>query len=245
MKKSGVLNYALFIFVFTAAAIFFLFLSTYLKSEKNTSFTSAEINEPLIIIDAGHGGEDGGAVGTNDLYEKDVNLKIAFLMKDMLSSRGYDVLLTRSEDILLYDRNVDFKGRKKALDLAARVKIAQEHENCIFVSIHMNAFPDPKYSGLQVYYSTNNEESKMLADQIQLLVKETLQPNNNRKTKAAKENIFVLDRITSPAILVECGFLSNPEECAALSDAGYLKKLSLIICEAVEKYMSNTLENQK
>ena len=243
MKNSGALGYILFVILFAAVSGVFIFISVGVPRMDSTSSALNKISEyPMIIIDAGHGGEDGGAVGKNGLYEKDINLKIAFIMKDMLSSRGYDVLLTRSEDILLYDRNVDFKGRKKALDLAARVKIAQEYDDCIFISIHMNAFPDPKYSGLQVYYSVNNENSKILADEIQTLIKETLQKENNRKTKAAGENIFVLDRIISPAILIECGFLSNPEECAALSDAQYLKKLSLIICEAVEKYIENTLE---
>ena len=211
MKKAA--PYIAFCVLFLASSLVFTALP-YTISISPVSV--AETAETVIILDAGHGGEDGGTVGKNGLYEKDVNLEIAFLIRDMLASRGYEVVLTRSEDILLYDRNVDFRGRKKALDLATRVKTANEYENCIFISIHMNAFPDPKYSGLQVYYSTNNADSKILAENVQSLVQETLQPQNNRKTKAAGENIFVLDRIDSPAVLIECGFLSNPEECKKL-----------------------------
>ncbi len=245
MKRSGVVGYILFVVLFMAIAVAFILISTYLSGQGGARQTVADTSLlPTIIIDAGHGGEDGGTIGKNGMTEKELNLEIAFLLRDMLASRGYDVLLTRSEDILLYDRTVDFKGRKKALDLAARVKIAEERKNCIFISIHMNAFPDEKYSGLQVYYSTNDEHSALLADEVQTLVKNALQPNNNRKTKPAGENIFLLDRITSPAILIECGFMSNPEECKMLCDEEYRKKLAFIISGAIEKYMSNTLEKR-
>ena len=105
----------------------------------------------------------------------------------------------------------------------------------------MNSFSDSKYSGFQVYYSVNNDNSKALADTVQNLIKETLQPNNNRKTKPGN-NLFVLDKIYSPAVLIECGFLSNLEECEKLCNEEYRKKLAFIICTATEKYIENTLE---
>ena len=161
------------------------------------------------------------------LQEHQFLIKIAKEINDLALLCGYDTVLTRTEDILLYDRNVDFKGRKKALDLLARVNIAKKYENAIFISIHMNAFPDSKYSGLQVYYSKNHTDSKIIADEIQNTVRSTLQNNNNRKIKQADSSIFVLDNISIPSVLVECGFLSNEEECKLLSSEDYQKIFSL------------------
>ena len=237
MKRSGTLEFVFFIVVFAMTAAVFVFFSLSIK-DSSTEVSIKKTSAPTIVIDAGHGGEDGGTVGINGVYEKDLNLDISFFLRDMLTSRGYDVILTRSEDILLYDRSVDFNGRKKALDLTARVEIARKYEECVFISIHMNAFSDAKYSGLQVYYSKNDERSALLAEAIQALIKETLQPMNKRKTKVAGENIFILDKIESPAILIECGFLSNHEECDLLSTNKYKQKLALIISLAIEKYMS-------
>lgn len=241
MKKYVVLSYVLFILLFLLIAVIFIFLSMRIDLYTPSLILNAPQAMPTIIIDAGHGGEDGGAIGKNGVYEKELNLEISMLLSSMLTERGYDVVLTRSEDILLYDKNSDYKGRKKELDLAARVEIASKYKNCIFISIHMNAFSDSKYSGLQVYYSSNNANSKILADTVQNLVKEALQPSNNRKTKQG-DGLFVLDRIESPAVLIECGFLSNYEECEKLCNEEYRKKLAFIISTAIEKYIENTLE---
>lgn len=186
-----------------------------------------------VVIDAGHGGEDGGTSGKNGVVEKELNLKIAFKLRDILEEKGAEVILTREEDILLYDRNVDFKGRKKSLDLRARLDIAKNNPNSVFISLHMNSFPDEKYNGLQVWYSGNDSRSKILADDIQSSVKNALQPENNRSTKKAGSNIFLLNRATTPAVLVECGFLSNEEECEALCDEKYQTALSSAIADAI------------
>ena len=207
-------------------------------SDKSVLDTDTSQKYPTVIIDAGHGGEDGGAIGKNGIYEKELNLAIAQDLAAMLRASGIDVVMTRETDILLYDRNTDYRGRKKMLDLAARVKIAESYENCIFVSIHMNSFPQDKYRGLQVYYSVNTPESKLLAENIQASVREYIQKDNNRKTKQASGNIFLLDRINHPAVLVECGFLSNAEECALLSTEEYRKKLTLAIFCGITEYIS-------
>ena len=192
-----------------------------------------------VVIDAGHGGEDGGASSTGGALEKDLNLDIAFLLADMLRANGVDVVMTRTEDILLYDPTSDYHGRKKVLDLAARLKIARETPDSVFVSIHMNSFPQTQYSGLQVYYSKNDANSKKIADLIQSNVKTYLQPSNTRKTKGATSAIFLLDRLETPAVLVECGFLSNPEEARRLSTAEYRKKLAFVIFCSLCDYISN------
>ncbi len=224
---------------FVCVCVIFTFISASFckESKANTATAASSYELPVLIIDAGHGGEDGGTTGKNGVFEKDLNLKIAEKINEFAISCGYNTVMTRSEDILLYDRNVDFKGRKKALDLLARVKIAEKYDNAIFISIHMNAFPDSKYSGLQVYYSKNNVKSGELAEMIQATVRDALQKENTRKVKVADSSIFVLDRVSLPAVLIECGFLSNEKECALLSSEEYQKKLSLAIFLAVSKYI--------
>ena len=243
-KKSTAINYFLFLFSFLLVSITLIVISIHLSkiSTVIASNNSPNIDMPslpTIIIDAGHGGEDGGTVGTNGCFEKDLNLKISFDLYELLKCSNIPCILTRSDDILLYDTTIDYHGRKKALDLAKRLEIAEKYDNSIFISIHQNAFSDPKYSGLQVYYSTNDPSSLLLAEKIQLLNKQLLQPENNRKTKAAGENIFLLDRISSPAVLVECGFMSNQQECVLLSTDEYQKKIATVIYASILDYLEN------
>ena len=186
-----------------------------------------------VVIDAGHGGEDGGAVSAMGVCEKDINLHIAMILCEMLKERGIPVVMTRTEDTLLYDKNADYQGRKKALDLAARRSIAENSGNCIFVSIHLNAFPQTQYKGLQVWYSPNNEDSVKLANCIQQTVAKSLQPDNHRTVKRATSAIYLLHHLHCPAVLVECGFLSNPEEAAQLNTEEYQRQLASVLLEAI------------
>ncbi len=233
--------YILFAAIFSLVLLLMVFLSFQLRPKSFTDDTDADIDGekkyPTVIIDAGHGGEDGGAIGKNGIYEKELNLAIASDLAAMLRVDGINVIMTRETDILLYDRNADYKGRKKQLDLAARVKIAEETEDCIFVSIHMNSFPQEKYSGLQVYYSENEPTSKLLAESIQASVCEYIQKENTRNVKKASSNIFLLDRIRKPAVLIECGFLSNPQECELLTSEEYRQKLTLAIFGGITEYI--------
>ena len=198
--------------------------------------TSAQVNL-TVVIDAGHGGEDGGCE-VNGLIEKDLNLDIALLLAQMLESEGVSVVLTRETDILLYDKNDNYEGRKKALDLRRRAEITESCENPIFVSIHMNYFAQTKYSGLQVWYSKNNARSRILANLIQSHTKSELQPKNNRTIKEATSSIFLLHNLSCPAVLVECGFLSNPDDARALADDEYRQKLVNVIFRAIMDYIS-------
>lgn len=189
-----------------------------------------------VVIDAGHGGEDGGAVG-HGLVEKDLNLEIALHLAELLEEKGISVVLTRDSDTLLYDKNDNYQGRKKALDLRRRLEITQSIENAVFVSIHMNYFAKEQYSGLQVYYSKQDPRSRTLATLIQSRTKEELQPNNKRTVKEATSSIFLLDNLSCPAVLIECGFLSNAEEARALSNAEYREKLTDIIFKSIVDYI--------
>lgn len=185
-----------------------------------------------VVIDAGHGGEDGGAQSATGLYEKDVNLAVATYLRDYLEAAGIPTVMTRTEDKLLYDPTSDYKGRKKVLDLAARLEIATSVPDSLFISIHMNAFPQTQYSGLQVWYSPAHPASEQVAGRIQAEALR-LDPGNHRRIKAAGSGIFLLDRLDTPAVLVECGFLSNPDEAARLGDAAYRRRLAFVIFTAL------------
>ena len=212
-----------------------LFSSLFYGMERKLLWLAASGEEkdvPVILIDAGHGGEDGGATGTNGVLEKDLNLTLSNSLADLLRGAGYTVVQTRTEDRLLYDAGTK-KGHKKQGDLENRVKYTEKYPNSILVSIHMNTFPLPSCEGTQVWYSQNDERSAVLAKQIQESVRAHLQPDNNRKIKAATTSIYLLRHAKIPAVLVECGFLSTPAECERLTDPVYQKKLALTLFDAI------------
>ncbi len=237
MKRSGfILSILFFTVVFIAVCLILGFLSLKVIDSQDEKHVAAEPETFTVIIDAGHGGEDGGAVGIDGkTLEKDVNLSVSLYLGRLLETEGVNVIYTRTEDILLYDRSVDYKGRKKALDLRARLEVAQNNPKALFVSIHMNAFGDNKYSGMQVYYSDSTESSQLLADLIQKMSR-FLSPDNDRKIKKANSSIFLLDRAPGVAVLVECGFLSNYEECSLLSTEDYQKKVAFAVFRGIMDY---------
>lgn len=195
------------------------------------------------VLDPGHGGEDGGAVGADGTEEKHLNLEIGKCLYDLMLLNGQSVLLTRTEDTLLYDYYhdlEDYTGHKKMYDLRNRLKITEQTDDAVYVGIHMNKFTDPRYGGLQVYYSPKTPKSNVLAGMIQMSVKNACQPDNNRAVKAATSGIYVLNECHTPAVLVECGFLSNPEECHLLNTESYRCKLATAIFHAL-----CTFENTK
>lgn len=207
-----------------------------MDDEKDVFATSDE--RMTIVIDAGHGGLDGGAMTESGVLEKHLNLAVAKKIEKILSLANVDVVMTREEDVMLADES---SKHKKQDDLNARLHTVDAYEKCVFVSIHMNKFPVEKYSGLQVYYSKNNDKSKILADAIQSKTVATLQSGNARMTKAADSAIYILNNIHVPAVLVECGFLSNTEEAALLQDEEYQDKLAAVIsCAVLDVIASQT-----
>lgn len=200
-----------------------------------TANANAQSDIHTVIIDAGHGGEDCGAIGVNGAYEKDINFSVACHLRDMLALEGVKVIMTRREDKLLYTEAQNIKGQKKMYDLRNRLQVSSDNPDAIFVSIHMNNFSSASCSGLQVYYSKNTDGSKRLAECIQNSVCEDIQNDNKRKIKASSGDIYLLDRAKSDSVLVECGFLSNPEECEKLCDKDYQRKLSFsIFCGIID-----------
>lgn len=243
-KAKNVFQFLCFVAIFLTVATALIILSIYLSDRSMPRSTAKDLGDtisprsslPTIVIDAGHGGEDGGAIGINGVYEKNINFEISMKLYELLKSSNIPVVLTRSKDVLLYDKNTNYTGRKKALDLAKRLEIAQSYEDPVFISIHQNSFPDSKYYGLQVYYSKNNDASLQLAETIQATSRKHLQSENKRKVKGADKNIFLLHQLSSPAVLIECGFLSNAEECALLSTEEYQLKMATVIYLSVIEY---------
>lgn len=204
-----------------------------------TAHTSANIDEekPTIIIDAGHGGEDGGAE-VDGVLEKDINLSIAGKLADILRLCGCRVTEIRDTDISVYDDSAQTLREKKVSDLHRRAEIVNESENNILVSIHQNKFDNSAYSGTQVFYSTNNDDSRVLAEAIRSSVVSLLQNDNTRELKPAGSDIYLLDNANVPAVIVECGFLSNDEERAKLLDSGYQSEMAYSIAMGVLEYIN-------
>ena len=225
--------------VFAAVAVIFSSPSLKMTKEETAKIADSEAVSvetlPVIIIDAGHGGADGGAVASDGTREKDINLNIAKDVRALLVSLGFECVMTREEDVMLSDGS---GGSAKMSDLKQRVALT-DGKDCIFVSIHQNKFPQDTCSGTQVYYSKNDPNSETLANAVQECVRTYVQPLNTRRTKPAGSEIFVLDRCRVPAILIECGFLSNPAELLKLKDTEYQKKLSCAIAAAVSTYITS------
>lgn len=179
-----------------------------------------------IVIDAGHGGEDGGAVSCTGVKESAVNLDIARRLNDLLRLLGCKTKMIRSEDISVYTSG-DSLARKKVSDLKERVRLVMETEDPVLISIHQNTFSDPRYSGGQLFYNAQGE-SRILAQALQQRFAETLNPGSKRQSKPA-DGIYLMEHAQCTAVLIECGFLSNPREEALLRSGGYQQKLAVVI----------------
>ena len=228
-----------FVIFCVISAIISLVLLCFVRKISFLQPNKSTVNQNMItiVLDAGHGGEDGGCEG-NGLVEKDLNFDITLRIASLLREQGINVVLTRENDELLYDKNSDYKGKKKYQDVRKRLEIAKNQQNPLLISIHMNYFAQTQYSGLQVWYSKADARSRILANMVQSNVKNSLQPNNKRGIKEATSSIFLLHNATFPAILIECGFLSNPDEARLLSDKSYRQKLAEIIFNSIMTYIS-------
>lgn len=190
-----------------------------------------------IVIDPGHGGEDGGATSCTGVLESGFNLEIALRLDDLFHLLGYETVMIRTTDTSVYTSGQTI-AQKKVSDLKERVRVVNETADAILVSIHQNIYPDSQYSGAQVFYAGAGE-SEALAKQLQSAFVSTLNPGSNRKCKKAS-GIYLMEHISCTGILVECGFLSNPQEEAKLRTAEYQKKLACVIAATVSTYLSNT-----
>lgn len=212
-----------------------IMMLSFLVLNINLLKVNAEENNKVIVIDPGHGGIDGGAKSENGVIEKDINLSISLKTKAALESKGYKVIMTRSEDVGLYTEGKKVR-EKKIEDLGNRVKIKKDNKCDAFISIHQNMFPQKNCKGAQVW-SANNEPSQKLGRIIQQKFKEEVDQNNKREAKVAKKEYKILnDGYEGASVIVECGFLSNPEECELLGKEDYQNKIANTLANAIDEY---------
>lgn len=193
---------------------------------------------PVVVLDAGHGGEDGGAVGVGGVLEKDINLAVTLELREALLRAGYSVVMVRETDAAVGNTTLSTLAERKRSDIRYRAELVSKTENCILVSVHQNFFEQAKYSGAQMFYSPGNEKSAVLADCIRKAVVAETQPENTRENKRADGNIYLLNNVSVPAVIVECGFISNAEETAKLQTPEYQKQLAAAIANGIEAFSS-------
>ena len=196
----------------------------------------ASAEKPVITIDAGHGGADGGCVSVNGAVEKNINLNILLTLRDTMTVMGYDVNCTRESDVSIYDKGVEGLKNQKLSDMKNRLAIFGKYSDGISVSIHQNQFTDSKYSGAQMFYSEKNPEGEQLAKIMQERFHSVLQPENERAAKAVGDELYLLDNTINPAVMIECGFLSNPDEAAKLESEEYQKQVAFTIMTGIKEY---------
>lgn len=198
------------------------------KKDKETKKT--------VLIDAGHGGSDPGKVSVTGTSEKDINLNVSLKLKKELEDRGYQVVMTREDDNGLYS---DSDRNKKTADMKKRCLLAEESKADILVSIHQNSYQSEGIKGAQVFYYKASEEGKNLAKSIQKSFRENLDPENGREAKA-NDSYYILLNVKCPAVIAECGFLSNYEEAELLEQEKYQEKVAKAVAEGVESYFSES-----
>ncbi len=190
-----------------------------------------------IVIDAGHGGVDGGATSCTGILESRFNLEIARKLNELFRLLGYDTKMIRTEDISVYTKGETI-AQKKVSDLKERVRIVNETKNALLLSIHQNNFPDGQYSGAQVFYA-GTEGSQTLAQKLQSAFVAHLNPGSRRQEKKSS-GVYLMEHIDCPGVLIECGFLSNPQEEGKLRTPAYQLKLCAVIACTVAEYLANT-----
>lgn len=183
------------------------------------------------ILDAGHGGEDGGASTAAGQKESDINLAIVLKTQALMRFLGVDPQLTRDSDISLHSSGAESIRQKKVSDLKNRVALVENTSNALLISVHQNHFTDPRYSGTQVFFNSG-DLNRQWGEDTQKIFRQILNPQNDRKAKPIPNGIYLFEHISCPAILVECGFLSNGEEAAMLVTDAYQKKIAVALTGA-------------
>ena len=191
-------------------------------------------NHRVYIIDAGHGGVDGGATSCTGVLESAINLEIALRLNSLMQLLGHETVMIRTTDTSVYTQGNTIAAQKLS-DLKERVRIVNQQENGVLISIHQNTFSDSRYHGPQVFYGGEKEGSKELGQLMQSALTANLAPGSNRKSKKSS-GVYLMDHIENAGVLIECGFLSNPQEEARLRDPAYQKKLCCVIASAVSAW---------
>lgn len=221
-----------------ALVLSYLAVSFFVENIDTYIPTMAEIqgNDFYVVLDAGHGGMDGGCSTEDGVTEKGINLNILLMVRDMCEAYGFNVEVTRDSDVSIHDKGIEGVGNQKRSDMDNRLAIFNKHDNCICVSIHQNKFTDPQYSGAQMFYSDTNPNNEQIAQIMQKKFVEYIQPANTREIKLCGKELFLCYFCKNPTIMIECGFLSNPEEAAKLQDPIYQKQVAFTIFSGINEY---------
>ncbi|NOV00560.1 N-acetylmuramoyl-L-alanine amidase CwlD [Paenibacillus planticolens] len=206
-----------------------------LPATKTWSDWTLPLSGKTIALDAGHGGPDGGASSKEGVIEKDINLAITLQLRDYLQQAGALVVMTRETDTDLADAGTKGYSKRKTEDLHNRADMINDKKADMFLSVHLNSIPSPKWKGAQTFYYTNNPNNPNLAALIQLELKRNLE-NTDRVAKPADKTVYLLKTLKIPSALVEVGFLSNPEEARLLADEKYQKKVAASIYQGVLRF---------
>lgn len=227
------------------SASFFYIIRIRAKSTLETiNFGDADC--PVVILDAGHGGEDGGAESHTGIHESHINLSIVLKTDAIFGLFGVKTKLTRTEDISLHSEGANTLSAKKKSDLKNRAALINSVENGILISIHQNSFTDSRYGGAQVFYQKDNEESAKFAKITQEILRKTLDPSNDRKAARISDSVYLMKAVKCTAIVVESGFLSNHREANLLSNDEYQKKIaSAVAASFFEYYKTLRISNNK
>lgn len=196
--------------------------------------TNARVQwRPTVIIDAGHGGFDGGAVAADGTVEKEINLNISLMLQRILLINGYEVIMTRTSDSATDDVETKAIGTRKKSDLKNRLELMEDYPHAVFVSIHLNKFTTSAASGAQVFYTPNYKEAAVLGKLIQDSLIARVQPENTRVIKQGTDSTYLLKNAKIPAVIVECGFLSNSRDLQKLKNTEYQSQLSFAVAAGI------------
>lgn len=237
--KKYYLAYVL-LFAFFAGAAIWIF-----GAEKSLPTSALRQDEDIcaVVIDPGHGGEDGGAVSPNGCRESTLNLQIGLRLDALLHFVGVPTVMTRREETSIYDASAQTVAQKKVSDLKNRAALVNAVPNALLLSIHQNMYSESRYSGAQVFYA-KTEGSDRLAERLQTLLRENADPSNHREAKQS-DAVWLMEHINCTGVLVECGFLSNAEEEQRLKSETYQKKLTCVIACGLTQYLSEETQNDE
>lgn len=224
-----------YIITLIISIVIVLYLFKIYSEEQDVVPTFSPIANRIIAIDPGHGGIDPGAVSIRGTKEDEVNLDIALKLKRLVEQSGAIAIMTREEDVGLYSDEAESLRQMKREDLKARKELVEDSESEIFISIHLNSFINTRYYGAQTFYRQESEEGQKLSIKIQEKLRDILDKDNKRQPQK-RDNIYVLNEIDIPSVLVECGFLSNPNEDKLLRDENYQEKIAWAIYTGILDY---------
>ncbi len=212
---------------------------TAFRYEDNISASNTLNQDDLVLIlDAGHGGLDGGCSTADGKTEKGINLNIMLSVRDLSKFFGYNIEVTRDKDKSIHDKGVTGIRNQKISDMENRLELFNKYSNSVCVSIHQNTFSDPKFNGAQMFYSDKNTESEQLASIMQQKFVNNLQPNNQREIKLCGNELYLCYYCNNPAIMIECGFLSNIEDAANLTNDLYQQKVAFTIFSGINEFVN-------